>query len=132
MNDCPEGYQKEEYSVLFNIFIMNPAEGLQMHFLSLHLYGTKKHSAPRGADAVKCTNPALMVGSFTSMSSFSEIRNPCALMMVRALYQRSYSVARGVTYTHLGFQLKSPSRPDLKSLDSNSSKRLDPWSLDLP
>lgn len=66
------------------------------------------------------------------MSSFSEILNPCALVTVRALYQRSYSVARGVTYTHLGFQLKSPREPDLRSLDSNSSKRLDPWSLDFP
>lgn len=27
VRDCPEGYQKEEYSVLFNIFIMNAAEG---------------------------------------------------------------------------------------------------------
>lgn len=111
---------------------MNPAEGLQMHLLSLQLYITKRCSACWGADAVTCTSPALMVGSLTSVPSFSEILNPCALLMVRALYQRSYSGARGVTYTHLDVQLKSLREPDLKSLKSNSSKRFGPWSLDPP
>lgn len=111
---------------------MNPAEGLQMHFLSLQLYVTKRRSAPQGADTVKCTNSDLMVGSLTKMSSFSEIQNPCALLTVRAFYQRSYSGARSVTYMHLGVQLKSPREPDLKSLESNSSKSLEPWSLDPP
>lgn len=103
-----------------------------MHFLSLQLYATKRHSMSRGADAVKCTNPALMVGFLTSKSSFSEILNPCALVTVRAFYQRSYSGARGVPYMHLGVTLKNLRKPDLKSLESNCSKRLDPWSLDPP
>lgn len=122
VRDCPQGCQKEGYSVLFNILIMNPAEGLQMHFLSLQLYVTKRRSAPQGADAVKCTNSDLMVGSLTSMSSFSEILNPCTLVTVRAFYQRSYSGARSVTYTHLRVQVKSLREPDLKSQKTSRVK----------
>lgn len=56
---------------------MNPAEGLQMHFLSLQLYVTKRRSAPQGADTVKCTNSDLMVRLTHKNVKF--LRNPKSL-----------------------------------------------------
>lgn len=48
-------------------------------FLECELCVTKRCSVPRGAEAVKCTNRALMVGSLTSMPSFSSPKSlhPC-------------------------------------------------------
>lgn len=64
---------------------------------------------------MKCTNLPLML---TSMTSASEILNPCALVRISGVTQ-----ALGVN-THLGAQLRSLREPDLTSLESNRSKDL--------
>lgn len=55
---------------------MNPAEGLQMHFLNLQLYATKRCSACWDADAVR-HKPSLN-GRFAHINA-KFLRNPKSL-----------------------------------------------------